>query len=228
MTRRADRLFDIIQLLRRARAPLTAAAIAEELETSPSTIYRDMATLIARQIPIVGEAGTGYVLDRSFDFPPLGFTPDEIQATVLGAQWVEKNGDPALARAASSVLSKLSVVVPAKQRALVEDPVAATAPPLAPAFSGHDVAKMRSWCQEGWKASIRYEDRNGQTTERTIWPFLVGYQDGIQVVIAWCELRHDFRVFRMERIAELIFLDEPYAEKASVLRARYLSSLYES
>lgn len=225
MTRRADRLFELIQLLRRARAPITAAAIAAQLETSKSTVYRDVATLIARRVPIRGEAGTGYVLDRSFEFPPLAFTPDELQATVLGVQWVATNADPALARAAASVLSKLAVAVPKTDRHLVEDPVIGTAPKLEQVDGAHDLARLRQWCHQGWKAFIRYTDAANQATERTIWPFLVGYQDGLQVLIAWCELRRGFRIFRLDRVTSLSFLDEPYSDNPTSLRGRFYAEL---
>ncbi|MDI6624899.1 MAG: HTH domain-containing protein, partial [Brevundimonas sp.] len=98
--RRADRLFQIIQVLRRSSKPLTADAMAAELETSKRTIYRDIATLMGQRVPIRGEAGLGYVLEGGFDLPPLMLTSDEIEAAVLGAQWVAGRGDPALARAA--------------------------------------------------------------------------------------------------------------------------------
>src|SRR3974377_1254955 len=98
--RRADRLFQIIKVLRRNRSPLTADAIAVELETSKRTIYRDIATLIGQRIPIRGEAGMGYILEKGFDLPPLMLTPDEIEAAVLGAQWVVGNADPGLGRPA--------------------------------------------------------------------------------------------------------------------------------
>lgn len=225
MTRRADRLFEIIQVLRRARGPLTAVAIGEQLETSKSTIYRDIATLVARRVPIRGEAGTGYVLDRSFEFPPLALTPDEIQATVLGVQWVQQNGDPALARAAGGVLAKLSFAVPTNHRQMVDDPVVGTPPSRGRAPGLHNAARLRSWCEQGFKVSLQYVDRDQSPTERTVWPFLVGYQEGIQVVIAWCELRQGFRVFRLERIRELTFLDEAYPDSSSALRARYFAEL---
>ena len=99
--RRADRLFQIIQVLRRSRNPLTADAIALELETSKRTIYRDIATLMGQRVPIRGEAGMGYILEKGFDLPPLMLTPDEIEAAVLGAQWVVSKADGVLARAAS-------------------------------------------------------------------------------------------------------------------------------
>ena len=104
--RRADRLFQIIQVLRRTRNPLTADAIAAELETSKRTIYRDIATLIGQRVPIRGEAGMGYILEKGFDLPPLMLTPDEIEAAVLGAQWVAGHADVTLARAADDLIAK--------------------------------------------------------------------------------------------------------------------------
>src|SRR3990167_8196599 len=101
--RRAERLFQIIQLLPRSRAPVTPDAIAAELETSKRSIYRDIAALVGQRAPIRGEAGVGYVLDDGYDMPPLMLTPDEIEAAVLGAQWVAGRGDPVLAKAAKDL-----------------------------------------------------------------------------------------------------------------------------
>src|SRR3989344_9078281 len=115
--RRADRLFQIIQVLRRSSRPVTAEAIAAELETSKRSIYRDIATLIGRRVPIRGEAGVGYVLDGGFDMPPLMLTSDEVEAAVLGAQWVAGRGDPALARAARDLIAKIAATVPERLRA---------------------------------------------------------------------------------------------------------------
>src|SRR6202012_221907 len=106
--RRADRLFQIIQVLRRTRKPLTADAIAAELETSKRTIYRDIATLMEQRVPIRGEAGMGYILEKGFDLPPLMLTPEEIEAAVLGAQWVASHADEALARAAADLIAKIA------------------------------------------------------------------------------------------------------------------------
>src|SRR4249919_1915357 len=111
--RRADRLFQIIQILRRTPKPITADALAAELETSKRTVYRDIADLMAQRVPIRGEAGVGYVLDGGFDLPPLMLTPDEIEAAVLGAQWVARRADPQLARAAQDLVAKIAAAVPA-------------------------------------------------------------------------------------------------------------------
>src|SRR5580693_9631806 len=109
LVRRADRLFDIIQCLRTARGPLTAATIAERLEVTVRTVYRDIATLQARRVPIEGAAGIGYVLRRGFDLPPLMFTTEEVDAIAVGAQLVRRLRDPALQDAAASVLSKIAI-----------------------------------------------------------------------------------------------------------------------
>src|SRR6201987_729672 len=119
---RADRLFQIIRVLRRTRKPLTADAIAAELETSKRTIYRDIATLIGQRVPIRGEAGMGYILEKGFDLPPLMLTPDEIEAAVLGAQWVTGPADPVLARAAEDLIAKIADTVPERLRPFVLEP----------------------------------------------------------------------------------------------------------
>ena len=126
--RRADRLFQIIQVLRRTRKPLTADAIAAELETSKRTIYRDIATLIGQRVPIRGEAGMGYILEKGFDLPPLMLTPDEIEAAVLGAQWVAGHADPVLARAAQDLMAKIADTVPERLRPFVLEPASRARP----------------------------------------------------------------------------------------------------
>lgn len=220
--RRADRLFQIIQVLRRHRKPITADAIAVELETSKRTIYRDIATLIGQRVPIRGEAGIGYVLDGGFDMPPLMLTSDEIEAAVLGAQWVSARGDPALSRAADDLIAKLAATVPEGLRALVLEPVVITPPGSGQAPGVVDVAQLRLWCQRGRKLAINYADNCGRATRRTVWPFMVGYRDAVRMAIAWCELRRDFRMFRIDRIAAIDFLDERYPDRPAALRQRWL------
>jgi predicted DNA-binding transcriptional regulator YafY len=221
--RRADRLFEIIQVLRRAAGPMTAGAIAAELETGRRTIYRDVAALVAQRVPIRGEAGVGYVLERGFDLPPLMLTDHEVEAVTLGAQWVIAHADPELARAGLGVLAKLSAIVPPPMRALFEDPAIGTPPPRDPAPPGVDVARLRQWAREGRKIAISYRDEAGARTRRTVWPFMIGYVAGVRAVMAWCEQRADYRVFRTDRIEELRFLDARYPEHAVVLRRRWLA-----
>lgn len=222
--RRADRLFELIQVFRRARGPLTADHIARALETSRRTVYRDIAALIAQRVPIRGEAGVGYVLDGGFDLPALMFTTDEIEALALGAQWVAAHADPALAHAASGVLAKLSAVVPEGLRSAIDNPVVATLPAPRGRNDGPiDFARLRAWSQEGRKLRLRYLDEKGRSTERVVWPFMVGFLADVRVVMAWCELRRDFRIFRSDRLQAVEFLEQTYPERSATLRRRWLA-----
>lgn len=221
--RRGDRLFEIIQVLRRASAPLTADAIASELETSKRTIYRDISALMARRVPIRGEAGIGYVLDRGFDLPPLMLTTDEAEAVALGCQWVIAHADASLARAALDVLAKVAAIVPDDLRQVIEDPAVGTPPARAEVDDGIDIAELRLACRQGSKLSLSYRDGTDRDTERVVWPFMVGYVEGVRVVMAWCELRQGFRIFRTDRMAAAIVLDARYPDHPVALRRRWLA-----
>lgn len=221
--RRADRLFEIIQVLRRTTKPRTASAIAEELETSRRTIYRDIATLVGQRVPIRGEAGVGYVLDRGFDLPPLMLTADEIEAVVLGSQWVVAHADAALVRAAIDVLAKVGQILPESLRDVIDDPAVGTPPRKhARASEPIDVARLRAWCREGRKLEIHYVDEAGVASERVVWPFLIGYVVSSRVLVAWCELRQTFRHFRTDRLTAVTFLEAHYPERRATLRRRWL------
>lgn len=221
--RRADRLFEIIQVLRRSSRPLTAAQIAAQIETSRRTVYRDIASLIGQRVPIRGEAGIGYMLDHGFDLPPLMLTPDEIEAVVLGAELVKAHGDPSLARAALDVLTKVAHILPKGLRDMIDEPSVGTRSSRGvKASESVDVALLRSWSRQGRKLRIRYVDESGATSDRTVWPFMVGYVPTTRVLIAWCELRGDFRYFRTDRLAAVVFLEEQYPEGRTRLRRRWL------
>jgi predicted DNA-binding transcriptional regulator YafY len=219
--RRADRLFQIIQVLRRSRNPVTADAIAAELETSKRTIYRDIADLMGQRVPIRGEAGIGYVLEGGFDLPPLMLTPDEIEAAVLGAQWVTLRGDAALARAAQDLIAKIGAAVPERLRPFALEPATRAATNYNVVPDGLDMAQVRRAIHGAKKIKLTYRDEQDRETERTVWPFAVGYHETVRLMIAWCELRQDFRSFRTDRVAEAEFLDERYPERAATLRARW-------
>jgi predicted DNA-binding transcriptional regulator YafY len=220
--RRAERLFEIIQVLRRAKGPMTAQAIADALEMGRRTLYRDIAALIARRVPIRGEAGVGYVLERGFDMPPLMLTPTEIEAVVLGSQWVVANGDAQLSAAAVDVLAKVAAIVPKRLRHLIDEPVVGTPPARHQRGSAVDVSVLRDWARRERKLIIRYADEAGKVSERTVWPVLIGYVTSTRVLIAWCELRRDFRIFRIDRLLAVRFLDERYPEQRGSLRRRWL------
>lgn len=221
--RRADRLFEIIQILRRAGSPLTADALAAELETSRWTVYRDIAALVAQRVPIRGEAGVGYVLDAGFDLPPLMLTTDEIEAVTLGAQWVVAHGDADLARAALDVLAKVAAIVPDEMRPLIDDPALGVPPARTDLNDAPvDVARLRLWSRRGYRLSIRYADEAGVATERSIWPFMIGYVATVRVVMAWCELRQDFRLFLTDRLLSVDFVEQRYPANPATLRRRWL------
>ncbi|MGZ3277454.1 MAG: helix-turn-helix transcriptional regulator [Caulobacteraceae bacterium] len=223
--RRADRLFQIIQILRRGRGPHTADRIAEELETSKRTVYRDIAALLGQRVPIRGEAGVGYVLEDGFDLPPLALTPDEIEAAVLGAQWVAVHGDPVLARAAQDLRAKLMASVPERLRPLLLDPAVGASPYRQPIADPLDLAQVRAAIHAGRKLRLRYSDVEGVVTERVVWPIAIGYLDYARMLVAWCELRRDFRHFRADRVQEAAFLEDRFPERSAVLRARWRRSL---
>ena len=223
--RRADRLFQIIQVLRRTRKPLTADAISAELETSKRTIYRDIATLIGQRVPIRGEAGMGYIMEKGFDLPPLMLTPDEIEAAVLGAQWVAGHADVTLARAADDLIAKIADTVPERLRPFVLEPASRARPGRDREPDRIDMVRTRAQIHEGKKIALHYRDEQGRDSERTIWPIAVGYLEAVRLLAAWCELRKDFRSFRTDRVVNADYLDEKYPERRDILRAKWRQSL---
>lgn len=223
--RRADRLFQIIQALRRSRRPVTADQFGAELETSKRTIYRDIADLMGQRVPIRGEAGIGYVLDAGFDLPPLMLTPDEIEAAVLGAQWVARRADPALAKAAEDLIAKIAASVPERLRPHVLEPVSRTPPAWNVVADALDMPMLRAQILNGRKIALHYSDEHGRESHRKVWPITIGYLDTTRMLIAWCELRRDFRHFRTDRVVAMEFLDERYPERPAALRTKWQKSL---
>ena len=221
--RRADRLFDIIQSLRNAPHPVTAAALADKLEVTARTIYRDIAALQASRVPIEGAAGLGYVLRRGYDLPPLMFTIEETDAIALGVRLLRRLRDPKLEAAAQSVLAKLSTVVPpALQSQLVEAPLYVSEG-SASAVTGIDLSQLRSAIRETRKLVISYVDEEGRRTQRTIRPIAMAYYVDVTLVGAWCELRNDFRHFRVDRILTSQVLDERFSADSARLTAEWLA-----
>jgi len=219
--RRADRLFQIIQILRRSTRPVTAEALAAELEVSKRTVYRDMADLIGQRVPIAGEAGFGYVLDADYDMPPLMLTPDEIEAAVLGAQWVAGRADKALANAARDLVAKIGAVVPEHMRPFIAEPSVGVKPSAEAPREGIDTSQFRLAIREGLRLRLRYRSEAGQVTERTVWPIILGYADTNGLLVAWCELRGDFRHFRTDRVIDAQVLNESIGERKEELRRRW-------
>ena len=217
---RAERLLDLIQGLRRRRRPVTAETLASELNVSVRTVYRDIGALLRQGVPVRGEAGIGYVLDAGFDLPPLMFSPDEIEAVLVGMRWLSERADPTLARAAEDVVSKVAAVLPAHLRPILLDGAL-----FAPAYCKDmaveqvDVAAIRAAIRNGRKLEISYRDEAGRESSRTIWPIGLTFFERVRMVIAWCELRQAFRHFRTDRIAALVAREERYpARRADLFR----------
>lgn len=197
--RRADRLFQIVQHLRGGRL-VTAAMLAEQLEVSERTIYRDIADLQSTGVPIDGEAGVGYIMREGFDLPPLMFSREEIVALVAGARMTRAWGGAAMARAAQEALVKIEAVLPTDKRTNLNN-VEIHAP--AHRMSEEDrkkIDELEQACDKNNVIEIAYIDAKGDETSRPVRPLGLWFWGGGWTFIGWCELRNDFRMFRIDRI----------------------------
>lgn len=211
---RSDRFFEIIQLLRRADQPLTALQIAQMLEVSRRTIYRDIATLQSMRLPILGEAGLGYVMRAGYDLPPVNFDVEEAEALMVGLSLVARTGDAALWKAARRAARKLAEAAPGRPE-LVTSTWGAEMP------DGIDPGFLRRAIREERKLEIRYTDVEGRPSRRVVWPLaLIYYVDAI-VLAGWCELRGDFRHFRLDRINDCVAQGTDFAGQGAALRTRW-------
>ncbi|HWU69226.1 MAG TPA: YafY family protein [Stenotrophobium sp.] len=220
--RRGDRLFEIIQLLRSATKPLTASSIAETLEVASRTVYRDIAALQARRVPIEGAPGLGYVLRRGFDLPPLMFTMEEVEAIDVGVRLVRRTGDAGLQQAAESVLSKVAVILPHVLREHLEASTFFVSDAGANTSPAVDLSAIRDAIRTTRKVRITYIDEQGEHSQRIIWPVAVAYYVQATLIAAWCELRQDYRHFRTDRIAAATVLDEVFSTQEAQLLEGWL------
>lgn len=216
---RSDRLIALTQALRRHRFPVTAAALAHETGVSERTIYRDIASLVASGVPVRGEAGVGYVLEGGFDLPPLMLTAEECEALMLGARFVRERGDEGLVRVIDDAMAKIEAVLPEEIRlALRESSLFAPAFGAPPAVTISEQALRRA-IRENRKVCLHYRDLSGRESHRTIWPVLLGYFERTRGLMAWCELRGDFRHFRTDRMQAIEVLDaHPPRRRAMLLK----------
>jgi predicted DNA-binding transcriptional regulator YafY len=211
---RAQRLLDLIQILRRHRMPVAGTALADELAISLRTLYRDIQTLNAQGAHIDGEPGVGYILRPGFMLPPLMFSEDEIEALVLGGRWVAAQRDEPLGKAARNALSKIAAVLPDDlQRSLETSSLHVASQP--PAAGDTELPTIRQAIRTERKLRITYTDEKERRTRRTIWPIALGFFERIRVVAAWCETRRDYRHFRTDRIRSLDMTDSRYPRRRS-------------
>jgi predicted DNA-binding transcriptional regulator YafY len=210
--RRADRLFQIVQLIR-GRRLTTAAFLAERLEISPRSIYRDIAALQAQGVPIEGEAGVGYRMRRGFDLPPLMFDAREAQALVACVRIAQPRIDTALAAGADDALAKILAVLPAAERAAAES-LSVFAPSVGPdAQTRRRLQQLRQATEQRIKLRLTYLDLKDDTSVRTVRPLGCFYWGQVWTLAAWCESREDFRNFRVDRIRTIEVLDARFRDE---------------
>jgi predicted DNA-binding transcriptional regulator YafY len=209
--RRTDRLFELIQILRDGRLH-TARDMAERLEVSVRTLWRDMATLIASGLPVEGERGVGYILREPVTLPPLTLTPDEMQALTLGLQLVTQGADPSLTRAADSLHGKIAAVLPAR----LLDGIGQDTwvfPGAEAMTAARHLPALRRAIRLRQRVRITYLDGAETATARTIRPLVLEFWGRVWTLASWCETRGDFRSFRIDRISELAVSGETFPDE---------------
>ena len=210
--RPTERLFQLVQLIR-GRRLATAAWLAERLAVSLRTVYRDVAELQAQGVPIEGEAGVGYRMRAGFDLPPLMFTTDEAKALVAAVRVAQPRLDAALAAQAEAALSKVLAVLPSAARSAAES-LALYAPPTGPDEATRARLEALRIAAEGRrKVFLHYRDLQEATSQRTVRPLGCFYWSTVWTLAAWCEVREDFRSFRVDRIERLDVLDERFRDE---------------
>ena len=220
--RRADRLFRIVEYMKARRQAVTAEALARELEVSLRTVYRDMADLEASGVPIVGETGVGYILDRKYTLRPLVFSVEELDALALGAQMVNSWGDRDIARAARSAIDKITAVLPETLRQEILQTALFSPPSEAKIPITVDCSAIRRAIRTRNKIRFEYLSLEEQRTHRTVRPLCLAFFGPVWLLSAWCETRRDFRSFRLDRIRRLGILDEPFADEPGKRLADFL------
>lgn len=213
---RSSRMFEIIQLLRRAPTPMTSATLAGHLEVTPRTVYRDIATLQSMRVPIEGAAGVGYIMRPGYDLPPLNFDAEEIEAITVGLSMITRTGDKSLEIAAQRAAEKIAEATPLSETLFSS--TWGAQPPL-----GIDLSEIRKAIRDEQKLCITYRDGDGKTTDRTVCPISIIYYSEVIVMPAWCELRNDFRHFRIDRLANhpKIQPGGDFSGRSADLRARW-------
>ena len=214
---RAERLLELMQVLRRHRRPVSGATLSRELGISLRTLYRDIASLQSQGAHIDGEPGMGYLLRPGFMLPPLMFSEEEIEALVLGSRWVADRADPSWLPPRANLLAKIGAVLPADLRHELDSSALLVGPGAPLAAGDTELPKIRRAIRAQRKIEIRYRDTKGEETKRTIWPFALGFFDRVRVVAAWCELRRDLRHFRTDRIVALEISKTPYPRARQAL-----------
>jgi len=221
MPGRAERLLELLQALRGRRTPVAAATLAQDLGVSLRTLYRDIQALRGQGADIAGEAGLGYLLRPGFTLPPLMFTPEELDALALGARWVSRNGDAALAEAAARAMVKIAAVAPKDSGEFLDAPTQLVPAQRDPGRENEWMPRLREAMRAERKVALAYVDAKGAPTRRVIWPIAVGFLREVRMVAAWCETRAALRHFRVDRIDALEILSERFPRRRRALLSEW-------
>lgn len=210
---KTDRLFEIIDILRAAKRPVTAAVLAEQLEVTPRTIYRYVASLQSMRVPIEGEAGIGYVMRRGYNLPPLNFGEEELEAIIVGLRLLKRTGDRGLQKAAKRVLDKVETHrLPADTLRVSEWGIKAT--------RQIDFSQLRQAIREEQEIEIVYHSLKEARSKRRVLPLIITYFAEVGILTAWCDLRQDFRNFRIDRIEKVTEMDRFFSGRGNILRGQ--------
>ena len=211
--RRADRLFRIVEYLKARRQVVTAESLAKELEVSTRTIYRDIADLCTSGVPIIGEAGVGYMLDKDYLVRPLMFGVEELDALMLGAQMVESWGDRALATAARQALDKITSALPQNLQQEIADSFLFSLPTQARPAIIIDFTALRRAIRTKNIVEFSYIREDGKKSTRRVRPLCLAFFGPVWLLAGWCEMRNDFRNFRLDRIQDMRITDERFRDE---------------
>lgn len=206
-----ERLLQLLQVLRSYRYAVSGERLADRLGISIRTLYRDIAALQAMGAEIEGEAGVGYILKPTFFLPPLMFTKTELEALLLGIQWVSQYGDAPLSEGARDALNKIFDVLPASIKNDNNAFTLRVGPPASETLAKEDLSTIRDAIAKQNKIRIVYKSQDGKETQRIIWPFTIGYFTDGRILVAWCEKENDYSHFKTNRIISLEILDEHYS-----------------
>ncbi|ELY6301436.1 YafY family transcriptional regulator [Cronobacter sakazakii] len=215
---RTERLLELLQILRAQRYPITASTLSERLGISVRSLYRDIKTLQHQGVRIEGEAGIGYIVKSDFHLPPLNLSHEEINAITLGLNWVSHNTDYDFKNTARSALAKIHAVIPDELKVLIES---------QSYLIGHSENNemffegIRNAIKKRKRIKIKYCDKKDNYSSRVIWPIGLAYMESCWLLVAWCEMRNDFRHFRTDKIAEMVQLDSMYKESRTVLLKKW-------
>lgn len=207
---RAERLLSLLQVLRTYRYPVSGQKLAERMNISLRTLYRDIVSLQAQGAEIEGEVGIGYILKPGFFLPPLMFSQTEIEALLLGTQWVSQYGDAPLSKAATNALGKIKDVLPGTIKNSMNSFALRVGPPMQESLANEDLTILREAVRKQKKIRLDYQSPEGKRSQRIIWPFTMGYFTDCRILVAWCEKQRDYHHFNTTGIITAEILNESY------------------